>query len=114
MRLLRQNLQFFLAMTEKCTILNLEKRNVNSGKLEDIKKRAEELKTTKNSNSNFQQEISPFTIAIDLVSGTMIGVVSGIFADKFFNSKPWFLIIFTIIGILAGFNIVRQRLNNKK
>ena len=86
---------------------------MDSDKLENIKKRIKELRTTKNSNSNFQ-EISPFTIAIDLVSGTMIGVVSGIFADQFFDSKPWFLIIFTIIGIIAGLNIVRQRLNNKK
>jgi len=83
-------------------------------KLKDIKARIKELKTNKNSNSNLQQEITPFTIAIDLVSGTMIGVVSGIFTDKFFNSKPLFLIIFTIIGMIAGFNIIRQKVNNKK
>lgn len=87
---------------------------MDTDKLKDIKTRIKELNTNKDTNSNLQQQISPFTIAIDLVSGTMIGVVSGILIDKFLYSKPLFLIIFTIIGIIAGLNIVRQRLNNKK
>jgi len=87
---------------------------MNTEKLKDIKARIKELKTTKPSNFKSGQEISPFAIAVDLVSGTMVGVVSGIFTDKFFNSKPLFLIIFTIIGMIAGFNIIRQKVNNKK
>ncbi len=83
-------------------------------KLKNIKTRINELKIDKTPNSNLQQEISPFTMAIDLVSGTMIGVVIGLLADKCFNSKPLFIIIFTITGIIAGFNIVRQRLISKK
>ncbi|WP_341787956.1 AtpZ/AtpI family protein [Rickettsia endosymbiont of Cantharis rufa] len=87
---------------------------MDTEKLKDIKARIKDLKTSKFSNSKIQQEISPFTIAVDLVLGTMIGVVIGIFTDKFFNSKPLFLIIFTIMGMIAGFNIIRQKVNNKK
>ncbi|MCZ6902077.1 MAG: AtpZ/AtpI family protein [Rickettsia endosymbiont of Ixodes persulcatus] len=87
---------------------------MDTEKLNNIKARIKDLKTSNLSNSKVQQEISPFTIAIDLVSGTMVGVVSGIFTDKFFNSKPLFLIIFTIIGMIAGFNIIRQKVNNKR
>ncbi|WP_347939198.1 AtpZ/AtpI family protein [Rickettsia oklahomensis] len=87
---------------------------MDTEKLNNIKARIKELKSAKLSNSKIQQEISPFTIAIDLVAGAMVGVVSGIFTDKFFYSKPLFLIIFTIIGIIAGFNIIRQKVNNKQ
>ncbi|XVN41950.1 MAG: AtpZ/AtpI family protein [Rickettsia endosymbiont of Argas persicus] len=87
---------------------------MDTNKLKDIQKRIKELKPAENLDTKPTTEVSPFTIAIDLVSGTMVGVVCGLLTDKFFNSKPFFLIIFTIIGILAGFNIIRQRLNNKK
>ncbi|BBJ30935.1 hypothetical protein RAS_00440 [Rickettsia asiatica] len=87
---------------------------MNMEKLKDIKARIQDLKTPKFSNPKIRQEISSFSIAIDLVSGTMVGVVIGIFTDKFFNSKPLFLIIFTIIGMIAGLNIIRQKVNNKK
>lgn len=87
---------------------------MNTDKLKEIKTRIKELNTSKNPNSNLQQEISPFTIAVDLVAGTMIGVGIGLLTDKFFDSKPLFLIIFTVIGIIAGFNIVIRKLNNKK
>ena len=87
---------------------------MNTEKLKDIKARIKDLKTPKFSNPKIRQEISPFTIAVDLVSGTMVGVVIGIFTDKFFNSKPLFLIIFTIIGMIGGFNIIMQKVNNKK
>ncbi|GAA5251733.1 AtpZ/AtpI family protein [Candidatus Rickettsia kedanie] len=83
---------------------------MNTEKLKDIKARIKDFKTSKISNSKVQQEISPFTIAVDLVSGTMVGVVIGIFTDKFFNSKPLFLIVFTIIGMIAGFNIIMQKI----
>ncbi|AFC70491.1 AtpZ/AtpI family protein [Rickettsia australis] len=83
---------------------------MNTEKLKDIKARIKDLKTSKISNSKVQQEISQFTIAVDLVSGTMVGVVIGIFTDKFFNSKPLFIIVFTIIGIIAGFNIIMQKI----
>ncbi|ABV74382.1 hypothetical protein A1C_00245 [Rickettsia akari str. Hartford] len=83
---------------------------MNTEKLKDIKARIKDLKTSKISNSKVQQEISPFTISVDLVSGTMVGVVIGIFTDKFFNSKPLFLIVFTIIGMIAGFNIIIQKI----
>ncbi|HJD61273.1 MAG TPA: AtpZ/AtpI family protein [Rickettsia endosymbiont of Degeeriella rufa] len=87
---------------------------MDNDKLKDIKTRITQLKIDKTPNSNLQQEISPFTIAIDLVSGTIVGFVIGLLTDKFFHSKPLFIIIFTIIGIIAGFNIVRQRLISKK
>lgn len=88
--------------------------DVDTEKLNNIKARIKDFKSARLFNPKVQQEISSFTIAIDLVSGTMVGVASGIFTDKLFYSKPLFLIIFTIIGMIAGFNIIRQKVNNKK
>ncbi|AAU03590.1 AtpZ/AtpI family protein [Rickettsia typhi] len=82
---------------------------MNTEKLKDIKERIKDFKSYKISNSKMRQEISPFSIALDLVSGTMVGLVIGILADKFFHSKPLFLIIFTIIGMIAGFNMIRRK-----
>ena len=87
---------------------------MNTEKLKNIKVRIQELKTTKSSNFKHWQRTSSINISIDLISGMMIGVMSGIFTDKLFNSKPLFFIIFTIIGMIAGFNITKRNLNNKK
>lgn len=83
-------------------------------KLENIKKRIKEFKTIEFANLKSKQQINAFNIAVDLVSGTMVGVFIGIIMDKLFNSKPLFLILCMIIGIIAGLNIIRQRLSNKK
>ncbi|HJD55684.1 MAG TPA: AtpZ/AtpI family protein [Rickettsia endosymbiont of Pyrocoelia pectoralis] len=87
---------------------------MDNDKLKEIQARIKELKPADNSNSKPISEISAFTIAVDLVSGTMVGVVGGILTDKFFHSKPLFLILFTVLGMIAGFNIIRKKLNNKK
>ncbi|MCC8369267.1 MAG: AtpZ/AtpI family protein [Rickettsia endosymbiont of Oxypoda opaca] len=85
-------------------------------KLKNIQKRIKEFKATEDSNLKSKQEISTFTIGVDLVAGTMVGVFIGITIDKLFNSKPLFLILCMIIGIIAGFNIIWQKLKitNKK
>jgi ATP synthase protein I len=45
-------------------------------------------------------------IATDLVSGMLVGLVSGFYLDKWLGTKPLFIIICTIIGIAAGFRMV--------
>lgn len=87
---------------------------MSTDKLKDIKARIKELKPIDNTNSKTVSEISAFTIAVDLVSGTMVGVIGGVLTDKFFHSKPLFLMLFTVLGMIAGFNIIRKKLNNKK
>ena len=88
--------------------------SMDAEKLKNIKKRIKEFKTNELPNLKPKQQISAFTVAIDLVSGTMVGVFIGITIDKLFNSKPLFLIFCMIIGIIAWLNIIRHRLNNNK
>jgi len=43
------------------------------------------------------------SMGIAMVVSTFIGLVMGIYLDKYFGTKPWLTIIFLIFGIAAGF-----------
>lgn len=43
------------------------------------------------------------SMGITMVVSTFIGLIIGIYLDKFFSTKPWFTIIFLFLGIAAGF-----------
>jgi len=46
------------------------------------------------------------TIGLQLVTATFIGLAMGYFLDKWLGTSPWLLIIFLILGIVAGFRDV--------
>ena len=43
------------------------------------------------------------SMGISMVVATFIGLYIGVYLDSIFSTKPWFTIIFLIIGIAAGF-----------
>jgi ATP synthase protein I len=43
------------------------------------------------------------SMGIAMVLCTFIGLLMGIYIDKYFGTKPWFTIIFLVLGIVAGF-----------
>lgn len=43
------------------------------------------------------------TIGFALVLATVIGLVVGYFLDRWLDTKPWFTLIFLVLGIIAGF-----------
>lgn len=43
------------------------------------------------------------SLGITLVAATFIGLVIGIYLDKYFHTAPWLTIIFLLFGIAAGF-----------
>lgn len=45
-------------------------------------------------------------LGTDFVSAVIVGLVIGYWIDKFFETTPLFLIIFLILGALAGFRNV--------
>lgn len=42
-------------------------------------------------------------LAMDLVIATALGLFIGIMIDRNFGTKPWFMLIFLILGVAAGF-----------
>lgn len=59
------------------------------------------------------EKVGALSIAIDLVSSIMVGLLIGFWLDKFFDSKPICMIIFLLVGSLAGAKIIWQKLNIK-
>lgn len=48
-------------------------------------------------------------IGIEMVVSTFVGLIMGIYLDKWLETKPWLTIVFLIFGIVAGFrNIFRE------
>ncbi len=87
--------------------------------LDKIQKRIKTLKANNQTNNHFHPKLNPkkeidaLAIALDLFSSVMLGFIVGFTLDKLFNSKPFCIIIFLLIGMLAGFKIIWQKLNKK-
>ena len=59
-------------------------------------------------NSNKKGAGFGFKISTEIVAAIAVGVVIGMIVDNYFNTKPFGLIIFFILGALAGFlNVYR-------
>lgn len=48
------------------------------------------------------------SMGIAMVVSTFIGLVMGIYLDKYLGTKPWLTIIFLIFGIAAGFRNIYE------
>lgn len=46
------------------------------------------------------------TIGLQLVVSTFIGLAMGYFLDKWLGTSPWLLVLFLLLGIVAGFRDV--------
>ncbi len=57
-------------------------------------------------------------LSIDFVAAILIGVFIGHSIDIYFNTYPWGLVIFIVIGIIAGslnvYRLVKPMLSNKE
>jgi len=48
------------------------------------------------------------TIGMHMVSSIIVGLVIGYYLDRYFDTKPWLLMIFFLLGVAAGFKMVWQ------
>ncbi|WFS62794.1 AtpZ/AtpI family protein [Pseudodesulfovibrio thermohalotolerans] len=46
------------------------------------------------------------TMGLHIVSATVVGLTFGYFLDKYFGTRPWLIMIFFFLGIIAGFKMV--------
>lgn len=58
--------------------------------------------------ANFSQ--IGFTIAANI----LVGVLLGKYLDMFFNSDPWLLIIFSLLGVVSAIRSLFAMANNKR
>ena len=59
-----------------------------------------------------------FRVATELLSGVLVGAAIGFFLDRMLDTKPWLLVVFLLLGGVAGilnvYRFVQSEENKKK
>ena len=56
-----------------------------------------------------------FRLGTELVAAVAVGTIIGFILDNWFDPKPWFIITFFFIGVIAGImNVIRVANNMQK
>ena len=83
----------------------------NKNKLEDLKDKLDKIQLNDEIKRPKYKKNGAgigFKISTEIIAALVIGVGIGIIVDNYFNTKPFGLIIFFILGALAGFlNVYR-------
>ena len=81
--------------------------------LDSLSKKIDKMKSNKKENSvkSFKVQNDGWRMVIELVVGLLIGLGIGLVLDIFFNTKPLFLIIFVLLGFIAG---IKTMMNTAK
>jgi ATP synthase protein I len=90
--------------------------------LKDPFKTRLEIAKTKLSKRNLYKDKNPpsslgaaFKLSTELVSAVAVGTIIGFILDKTFGTKPWLILIFFFVGVVAGIlNVFRSAKNMQK
>ncbi|MDB4194001.1 AtpZ/AtpI family protein [Candidatus Pelagibacter sp.] len=75
-----------------------------------------EIAKTKIAKKNLYNDKEPpssigtaFKLSTELVSAVVVGTIIGFILDKTFGTKPWLILIFFFVGVVAGIiNVFRS------
>ena len=81
-----------------------------------------EIAKSKISDRNLYKDKEPpssigtaFKLSTELVSAVAVGTIIGFILDNTFGTKPWFILIFFFVGVIAGItNVIRSAKNMQK
>tara|TARA_B100001115_G_scaffold62122_1_gene46079 strand:- start:57 stop:332 length:276 start_codon:yes stop_codon:yes gene_type:complete len=83
-------------------------------RLEIAKKRVSKRNFKSNGN-NASPIGSAFKLSTELVSAVAVGTIIGFILDKTFDTKPWLILIFFFVGVIAGItNVIKSAKNMQK
>ena len=76
-------------------------------------------KALKRDLDNINQNPSPigtaFKLITELVAAVAVGTIIGFILDKTFGTKPWLILIFFFVGVVAGItNVMKSAKNMQK
>ena len=88
---------------------------------EPLKTRLEIAKNKVSKKNLFDKKNNPspigtaFKLSTELVAAVAVGTIIGFIFDKTFGTKPWFILIFFFVGVVAGImNVIRSAKNMQK
>ena len=56
-----------------------------------------------------------FKLSTELVAAVAVGAIIGFIFDQTFGTRPWFILIFFFVGVVAGItNVIRSAKNMQK
>tara|TARA_B110001454_G_scaffold25165_1_gene24687 strand:- start:77 stop:352 length:276 start_codon:yes stop_codon:yes gene_type:complete len=81
-----------------------------------------EIAKSKISKRNLYKDKEPassigtaFKLSAELVSAVAVGTIIGFILDKTFGTKPWLILIFFFVGVVAGIiNVFKSAKNMQK
>ena len=72
-------------------------------------------KNLQNKNENTSLIGTALKLSTELVAAVAVGTIIGFIFDKTFDTKPWFILIFFFVGVVAGItNVIRSAKNMQK
>ena len=84
------------------TRLQIAKKKVSKRDLEDKKQNQSSIGTA-------------FKLSTELISAVAVGTIIGFILDNTFGTKPWLILIFFFVGVIAGItNVVKSAKNMQK
>ena len=75
------------------------------------------IKKNKNSQKNHNSSSfgEAFKMSTELVAAVAVGTIIGFILDNWFGTKPWLILTFFFVGVIAGvLNVVRSAKNMQK
>jgi ATP synthase protein I len=76
-------------------------------------------KIKKNKNNQKNEKISnfgeAFKLSTELIAAVAVGTIIGFILDDWFGTKPWLILTFFFVGVIAGItNVIRSAKNMQK
>ena len=71
------------------------------------------LKKNKDSKQSSSSNIGvAFKLSTEMVAAVVVGTIIGFILDNWFGTKPWLILIFFFVGVVAGIlNVIRYAKN---
>ena len=78
-------------------------------RLKIAKNKIKSRKSAKSNESSSSSMGSAFKMSTELVSAVVVGTIIGFILDNWFGTKPWLILIFFFVGVVAGItNVIRS------
>ena len=72
-------------------------------------------KNLQNKDENPSSIGTAFKLSTELVAAVAVGTIIGFIFDQTFGTRPWFILIFFFVGVVAGItNVIRSAKNMQK